>query len=103
MEAVKESFDKDTIMASVMKKQVEGLRSQIKSFDDQYHLKKISQNHYVRKKKQLLVDIQETGATLTPEESEWLELNFDQSKGHISEETGSKYMGIAGKNIKSLQ
>jgi hypothetical protein len=41
MDAVKKSFDKNTIMANVMKNQVAGLRAQIKYLDDQHHLKKI--------------------------------------------------------------
>lgn len=42
MEAVKNSFDKNTIMANVMKNQVAGLRAQIKLLDDAHHLKKIA-------------------------------------------------------------
>lgn len=41
MEAVKSSFDKNSIMESVMKNQVAGLRSQIKLLDDAFNLKKI--------------------------------------------------------------
>jgi len=41
MEAVKNSFDKNAIMANVMKNQVAGYRAQIKYLDDQHNLKKI--------------------------------------------------------------
>lgn len=103
MEAVKNSFDKNTIMANVMKNQVAGYRAQIKYLDDQYHLKKIADSEYFGKKRKLLVDIQETGASLTPEEMSWLELHhFDISKGDISKEAGSKYIEIAGEKIKNL-
>lgn len=65
MEAVKSSFDKNSIMESVMKNQVAGLRSQIKLLDDAFNLKKIHDGEYFGKKRKLLVDIQETGCPLS--------------------------------------
>ena len=68
MEAVKKSFDKNAIMANVMKNQVTGMRAQIAYLDNAHHLKKIADGDYYGGKRKLLVEIQECGGTLSQEE-----------------------------------
>jgi len=93
MEAVKKSFDKEKVLGSIIKNQVNGLKQQIKCLDDAYHLKKIANADYFGGKRKLLVEILDIGGEITEEERNWLELNhFDKSKGDISQSAGSKHM-----------
>ena len=67
IEACKNSIDKESIMGQLMEGQVKGIRAAISELDKAYQLKKIPENHYFIRRRQLLVDIQEAGAPLTGE------------------------------------
>lgn len=72
-------------MDKLLSSQAKGTRDQILELEKKFHLKTISEPEFVGKKRKLIVEIEETGAKLTPQETEWLSLHH-----HFADNTGEE-------------
>ena len=64
-EAVKEKFNKNEIKSLILESQVKGIREELKKLDDQFNLKKIAQREYMKKRRNLVVRLEEAGVELS--------------------------------------
>lgn len=92
-------------MDKLLSSQAKSTRDQILELEKKFHLKALPEADFVARKRKLIVEIEETGAKLTPQEAEWLSLHhhFADSAGEeVKAEIQKTQMKIAQKKIEDL-
>ena len=103
LKACSETFNMEEITNSLLTTQAKGLREKLKELQKSMDLGKIGEAEYVKNKRGIIVELQDSGVKLTNEETEWLEQHdFDVNKGEVKKETEAKHMAVAQKNISQL-
>ena len=103
MKACRESFNMEQITNNLLSTQAKGLRGQISELDKKYQMNQIPEAQYVKTKRGIIVQLQDSGIKLSEQESSWLQLHhFDEHKGEIKEEAADKHLGKAQKDINQL-
>jgi hypothetical protein len=91
------------VVDKLLEGQAKGTRDQILELEKRFHLKSIGEGEFVGRKRKLIVEIEETGAKLTPEESEWLNLHHhfaEQAGEEVKAEIQKSQMKIAQKKME---
>ena len=101
-EAFKSEFKKDEIVEKLLTEQVKGTRNKIKDLDHKYQIKSIAEADYVSNKRKMIVEIEQTGAKLTAEEKDWLNLHHFSEKNstQVKQEIQKNQMKIVQKKIE---
>lgn len=75
MKVCRDTFNMEKITNSLLSSQAKSLRDRIGDLDKNFHLGKISEPEYVKSKRGLIVQIQDSGVPLAEEESSWIDTN----------------------------